>query len=50
MIQLLSLKENNLRSLQPEGILYNSNCVFIDEAGFNIINMVIKKAEQEQNI
>lgn len=30
-------------SLQPEGILYNKNCIFIDEAGFNI-NMVKGRA------
>lgn len=47
-VTLLKRKKFVLISLQPEGILHNSNCIFIDEAGFNI-NMIIK-AEQEQNI
>ncbi|OAD72017.1 hypothetical protein PHYBLDRAFT_68706 [Phycomyces blakesleeanus NRRL 1555(-)] len=32
-------RKDFILSLQPEGILYNHNCIFIDEAGFNI-NMI----------
>lgn len=42
-IVTLQKRKDFVMSLQPEGILYNKNCIFIDEAGFNI-NMVKGRA------
>jgi hypothetical protein len=43
---LLKRKEF-VMSLQPEGILYNQNCIFIDEAGFTV-NMVKGRARAKE--
>ena len=39
----LKKRKEIVGSLQPEAILYNKNCIFIDEAGFNI-NMIKGRA------
>ncbi|KAI9336058.1 hypothetical protein BD770DRAFT_299451, partial [Pilaira anomala] len=39
----LKQRKEFVMSLQPEGVLYNMNCIFIDEAGFNV-NMIKGRA------